>query len=51
MIVVAERYGKDDPHWLLIATHVSDLNEKSTRSPDLINLLESASSHEDHLIG
>ena len=43
MIVASERYGKDNPYWLLTATHASDLYEKSTRSFDLIDLLESAS--------
>ena len=51
MIITIEIYGKDDFYWLLIAAHASDLYEKSTPSPDLIGLLESASSYEDLLFG
>ena len=51
MIVAIERHGKDDPCWLLVAAHVSDLYEKFTRSPDLIDLLENASSRENLLLG
>ena len=50
MITAIERHSKEDSCWLLIAAHASDLYRKSIRSPDLINLLRSASSHEDLLL-
>ena len=49
-IVAAERYSREVPHWLLTVAHISGFYEKSTRSSDLINLLGSASSHEDLLL-
>ena len=50
MITTIERYGRENSCWLLIAAHTSGLYEKSTRSPDLISLLGSASLHEDLLL-
>ena len=50
MIVAAKKHGKNDPCWLLIAAHASGLYRKSTRSSDLIGLLENASSREDLLL-
>ena len=51
MIIATERCGKEDSHWFLIAAHVSDLYRRSTWSPDLISLFESASLREDYLVG
>ena len=51
MISATKRYGEENSYWLLIVAHASGLYEKSTRSPDLIDLLESASSHEDLFLG
>ena len=45
-----ERYSRKNLCWLLIAAYTPGLYEKSTRSSDLINLLRSASSHEDLLL-
>ena len=51
MIAIAERHDKDDLCWLLVAAHASILYKKFIRKPDLIDLLESASSREDLLLG
>ena len=50
-ISTVERYGKENPCWLLVAAHTSGLYKRSTRSPDLIGLLGSVSSREDLLLG
>ena len=51
MIITIKRYDRDDPYYLLIAMYGSGLYKRSTQSFDLIDLLESASSCEDLLLG
>ena len=50
MITTADEHGREDLHWLLTIAHMSDLYEISTRSPNLIDLIENASLCEDLLL-